>query len=92
MRTHFFEVRWHPNIEHMLMFFWRCLLVCIWESIFEDLGRFGESFGMPFGSKMGSENEVRKKSEKGWFGEARPRGSGSLKELESSNQKLADGH
>ena len=47
---------------------------------------------MPFGSKMGSENELRKKSEKGWFDEARPGVAGSLKELESTNQKLADGH
>ena len=54
------------------MFFWRWLVAGSWGSIFADFDRFWGPLGMPFGSKMGSENEVRKKSEKGELGEARP--------------------
>ena len=57
-----------------------------------DVDRFGDPLGMPFGIKLGSENEVQKKSEKASLDKVRDAGSGSLKELESTNQQLADGH
>ena len=56
------------------MFCGRWLLAGLQGSIFADFDRFWGPLGMPFGIKMGSENEVRKKSEKGWFEEARHRG------------------
>ena len=77
MKIHFVEVRGHPKSDQILMFFGRWLLAGPWESIFADFDRFWGPLGMPFGSKMGSENEVRKKSEKGWFDEARLRPPGS---------------
>ena len=73
------------------MFFLRWLLAGLWGSILADFDRFWGALGMPFGSKMGSENEVRKKSEKGWFKYVRKLGSGSLKQLESSIKQQADG-
>ena len=61
----------------MLMFFGGGFWQALGDRFLQILIDFEVPWGVPFGSKMGSENEVRKKSEKGWFGEMRLRPPGS---------------